>query len=174
MADYLLYGMIALVFAIMNRARGSQFFSLTDSTTEGRLLSTFLMTASALVPFTGFGNPEHQIEVVAAAWALLYVWTVPGWDAYWSAAIGNDPSHSKLWGIGMMTLRQGGLLLPYYAFLSGLTGDWHHMAYAASTLLCGAVYAFWGAVNKTSAVIEYAELTNGAIMGLTTVLILWG
>lgn len=172
MLNYVILIVVAGVFAAMNRARGSQFYDLLGSTTEGRLLSTLVMALTAVLPVTGIGHIAHALEMVSAAWLLLYLWTVPGWDAYWGAAIGSGSTHSKLWGVGMMTLRMT-TLLPYYALLAYLAGDWWRMAYGASFLLMGAVYAFWGAVTPGANVIRNPELTNGAIMGITTRLILW-
>lgn len=155
---------LTAIFALCNRARGTQFFNWFGSTTEGRLAATFLM-ALCSVPMN-FLDMNLTIGFVMLAWLLLYGWTIPAWDAYWSAAIGSDSKHSRAWGVATMTLRQG-LLLPYYAFLAWLARDWSHLIYASSILLMGAVYWLSSKLTPGVNTIRNAELVNGAIMGIT-------
>lgn len=155
---------LTVIFSLLNRARGTQFFSWFSSTTEGRLAATFLM-ALCSIP-VDFNDMNMTLELAMAAWALLFVWTIPAWDAYWSAAIGSDPNHSRMWGVAMMTLRQG-LLLPYYGFLAWLAYDWSHLIYAGSILLMGGVYWLSSKLTPGVNTIRNAELANGAVMGIT-------
>lgn len=163
----------ATVFSAMNRVRGGGFGDFPNSTTAGRLLATFVMALSMIVPKFP-ADTELSRQHFLAMWLLLYGWTILKWDIYWGAAIGNDPKHSKLWGATMMTLRNL-LLLPFYAYCAWLSGDWFNLAYSASILLMGAVYVFWGDVTPNDGGgIQNSELTNGFIMGVTSHLILNG
>ena len=75
------------VFAFLNRARGSQLYGFVNSTTAGRLISTFFMAyATSLV---AGGDFIHMDTVILWAWATLYLWTIFAWDNYWAAAIGH-------------------------------------------------------------------------------------
>ena len=158
-----------VVFSIMNRARGSRIFNLVKSTTEGRLASMAVcaLATTLVLALTSSALPIPLYQIFFVLWGLLYGWTVPAWDAYWGAAIGSNSPHSKAWGIGMMTLRNL-LLLPFYGFVTYLSGDWSHLIFSASILLMGLVYYVWGLVIKDGAVIQDSELTNGAIIGMTT------
>lgn len=153
-----------LSFGVLNRARGSQFFSLFSSTTEGRLLSSFLMAALTVLRYTPVDG-DAALMAILIDFGLIYFWSIWGWDAYWSAAIGQDPNHTRLWGVLMMTARQA-LILPFYAFVSWQNG-WAHPFFAASFLLMGVTYYIFSKLTRMAA-IQNAELANGAIMGATT------
>src|SRR5262245_52176304 len=89
---------VALLFAFLNRARGSRLYGLTDSTALARLVSTHFMgvIAGTLALQQDPGNPAHMAAVTLWTWGTLMLWCTPAWDAYWSAAIGNDPAHGRL------------------------------------------------------------------------------
>jgi hypothetical protein len=97
----------SLWFGLLNCARGRLLFGMTTSTVISRIVATAGMA---------MGVAAITLDPFAAlfSWLSLMLWCTPAWDAYWSAEIGNDPSHSRLWGLGMMTLR---MLLARRAFL---------------------------------------------------------
>jgi hypothetical protein len=170
-----------ILMAALNRARGSRLFNLTTSTTIGRLSSTGGMAiATALLA----DNPI----IIPILWTGLFLWTLPAWDKYWSAAIGNPtdmaatsfapvdwimaklwPSPKpgiqlRLWGTIAMGLR-GALLFPLFAILG-------FMRYPAAfliglaTLLQGVPYLISGIPSDKSYSIPFAETLWGACLGL--------
>lgn len=158
----------SVLFAIFNRARGSQLFGLTSSTTAGRLVSTLGMALATSCPMAA-DTWHDKAEILGGCWLLLFFWSVWRWDAYWSAAIGSDPLHSRFWGVMAMTVRQS-LILPFYAFVAGFNAT-PHPFYALSFLLMGVTYTLSSVITPGKNTIRNVELINGAIMGATVWLI---
>jgi hypothetical protein len=154
----------ALAFALLNRARGSRLFDLVDSTTEGRMAAMFFMALLTVIHYMPIA-PHAVYMAFLADFVLLYFWCMWRWDAYWSAAIGSDITHSRLWGVLAMTARQG-LILPFYAFVSWQSG-WVAPWWGLSFLLMGVTYTISSKLSPGVSVIRNAEFANGAIMGLT-------
>lgn len=144
--------------ALMNRMRGSQFWNLLPSTTLGRILA-MLGIATATVALTG------NIYMFGV-WPLLYGWTVLAWDAYWSAEIGHDKAHGKLWGFGMMAWRMS-LLSPailYAAYIAGGNYWW-----ALATPLLALPYFILGSLARRMPALKdpipASEYAVGALLG---------
>lgn len=159
--------LFVFAFAVLNRARGSQLFGLTTSTVIGRLMSMggmAVVTSLMLVP-----NTTRMVEVFAVAFGGLMLWATPAWDSYWSAEIGNDPSHSKLWGCLMMGWRQL-LIVPTFAGEAFLIGHPERAVWAATAGLYWLPYFAFGAMVKPRAV-EFSEYTIGALIGMTIYII---
>lgn len=178
-----------LAFAVLNRARGSQLFGFTTSTTEGRLVSTGLMSMVLLV------NGAYHGETVDAAlffplyWALLMFWCVFAWDKYWIAAIGNGidtartgfapvdwlmsllPVKGRLWGVIAMGLRQ--LLLVPAIICAALISEHLGQGFAlsAAPLLFGVPYLLAGYLVPNAKSVMVAEITVGSLMGAVFALI---
>lgn len=150
------------LFAVLNRARGSQFFELLKSTVEGRLVSMGGMAFGASLSM--WPNYTRTLEMFIFSWAALMLWCTPAWDAYWSAAIGNEKTRSRLWGLGAMTLRMT-LILPYFISLAYFMGGTY--LYALGALTLGSPYYIAGYVYK-KAPIMVAEYSVGAIIGIIT------
>lgn len=153
-----------LMFCFLNRMRGSQIYGLVNSTTEGRMVSMFFMTVLTVLRYMPVDHTAVYMAFLID-FVLLYFWCMWRWDAYWSAAIGSDVMHSRLWGVGMMTLRQS-LILPFYAFISWQTG-WVAPCWSLSFLLMGVVYTISSKLTPGVNTIRNAEFANGAIMGAT-------
>lgn len=92
MMNYALYPLIVAVFAFLNRARGSQLFTETDSTTEARLVSVSCMAIICLG--MKMANPIQGVEIGAWTIAALMFWCVFAWDKYWGAAIGTNDAEA--------------------------------------------------------------------------------
>lgn len=154
--------LFSTAFAILNRARGSKLFDFTDSTEIGRLVSTGVMSLMTALLFL----PQNEIVITAQiiTWACLMLWCSFGWDKYWSATIGHDPHHSRLWGLGMLTLRMsiGAPAIIYPAVLSFHPENYW---YALGVLTLGLPYYLWGYIYPR-APIPAAEYTVGALLGL--------
>jgi hypothetical protein len=139
--------------SLLNRARGTQLYSFTTSTTIGRLVSMGVMAAAVALA-------AWHIVLFPVVWALLMLWCIPAWDAYWSAEIG-DSTHSKAWGCAMMFVRQL-LILPAFAAVAYVCGG--NYAYCAIAGLLWLPYLIFGIVKKDNP-IAYSEFTNGALIG---------
>lgn len=163
----MIYALIPF-YALLNRARGTKLFNLVNSTVIGRLLSTMLMAVSASLAVI----PETllMLEVFGWLWASLMLWCTPAWDKYWSAAIGHDPDHSRLWGLAMMTLRMT-LGAPAIIGLAFIINKPLHAYYALGTLFMGLPYYVFGYLRPQKP-IDYSEPVVGAILGLMIVLTL--
>lgn len=162
----------ALLFGFLNCARGRKLFGTTSSTEVGRLVSTFLMSCAiaALLPY----NWKLMIEVGAISWALLMLWATPAWDAYWSAEIGHDPIHSRLWGLGMMTLRMS-LAMPLLGVLAFIVNEPTHNFYILGLLLMGTPYYITGWFKGFEKwAIATSEFADGAILGTLVFLTIGG
>lgn len=149
-----------LWMAICNRARGSGIYDHVESTTLTRLIATFGMAFSTALWC------QNILLVTVWLWASLMLWCVPAWDAYWSAAIGNDPKHTRLWGLNAMTLRQC-LGIPALAGFCYLVGG--NPWFIAFPVLYGLPYYIWGhVISQQNAVgpITYAEYTVGLLWGV--------
>jgi hypothetical protein len=183
---------LILIFAILNRARGSHLFGMLDSTNEGRAIATFLMAAATAI--ASQGDYLDMAEILLWTWAGLIFWCVFGWDEYWGAAIGstfnpNKPEFSpvdwlmlqmpwftpvynatatdlrrRLWGAVAMGLRQG-LAVPCLVGMAYMTGHPNHGWYAAGTLLFGFIYMASGYLVALAYAIPLAEPVVGAALG---------
>ena len=185
-------------FAFLNRGRGSQFWNQIDSTVASRLVTTLSMSSLTMI---ASGSDEYQGDLILFwVWAVMSLWAFPGWDNYWSAAIGNafNPNAStfapvdwlmkrmpwfsavyaatasnlsrRLWGTVAMGLRQA-LAAPCFIGLAYLTGHPETGWYAAGTLLLGTPYLLGGYVCKAYPV-GFAEYCVGAVLGAMTYLTL--
>jgi len=155
----------SLWFGLLNCARGRLLFGMTTSTEESRVISTFFMAmaSAALAVSVRPGDALFVGEVSAWAWLMLLLWCTPAWDAYWSAEIGNDPSHSRLWGLGMMTLR----MLLAAPCIIGLALLEHTTAwFSLGVLTLGIPYYVSGFITPRAYVISAAETAVGMILGL--------
>lgn len=155
-------------YALCNRARGSQLYGLTDSTVIGRLASTLGMALSNGL-FFNLGS-IIQMEIAAWSWASLMLWCTFAWDKFWSAMLGNDPNHSKLWGLGWMALRQS---LAVVEVIGGcwLTGNLDRWWLALATPLLAVPYIIYGIVAKKTPILD-AELTDGAMLGIINYMVM--
>ena len=72
---------IPIIFAILNRARGSKLFDHTKSTQVSRIVSTCGMALVVLAM-------TLNLSAFLWAWASLFFWSLPGWGKYAGAAIG--------------------------------------------------------------------------------------
>lgn len=151
------------VFAVLNRARGSRLFGLTDSTEIGRIVSMFLM--ALVTSLYAALNTEVILYVVLFVFAGLLLWASPAWDSLWSAEIGNDPNHSKLWGLARMTIRQM-LILPTLIGFAFLVQHTSNLPWTFLVLTYALPYLVFGAIDKETA-IPRSEYTIGALIGLT-------
>ncbi|OWK42209.1 hypothetical protein [Fimbriiglobus ruber] len=183
---------LTTVFAVMNRGRGSHFWSQIDSTVASRLTSILGMSLCVIL---ASGETDIRGDVLLAwTWATLSLWEFFGWDNYWSAAIGNafNPdaatfapvdwllkqmpwfssvyqatagnSRRRTWGTTAMGLRQA-MAAPGIIGVAFLTGYPGHSAWAAATLLLGIPYYVGGRISTAYAV-PIAEYTVGGILGL--------
>lgn len=188
--------------ALMNRARGSQFFSLTDSTTEARIIS--MMGIAIAMSFLKLENPLLTAGIVVWTLAALMLWCTPAWDKYWGAAIGtNTPADQaktscvpvdwvmsviwpetpisgvsmRLWGWLAMSLRQS-LAAVWVIGLACLAGHPENCWLAIFTPLLGTFYFIFGLViplpipPATTKAILPSELAVGAALGIFPILLL--
>lgn len=172
--------MIELLYAILDRARGSKLFGLTHSTTEARLVSAFGMSLLSAMAFP-------SLPVFLWSLASLYFWQVFGWGKYFAAVHGHiDPGGGsvkpvdwlmrrlnlptdteedrKRWGTVAMGLRQA-FIAPYFIGLAVLSGHYDRALLAAFTPFMGIPYYLGGKISQQHAV-EIAELINGALIGV--------
>lgn len=152
----------AIAFAFLNRARGTRLFNMTGSTVIGRIVST--MSMALIVSLQSIPSTINMVETFFAVFAGLMLWATPHWDSYWSAAIGNDPTHGREWGVDMMGLR-GLLIMPTFialAFLGHQEGWWIGML----GIFQGIPYLLAGIPKNKGYAIPIAEYSWGACMGL--------
>ncbi len=150
----------ALWFGFLNCARGRKLFNTTTSTEVSRLIATLgmvLATGALLMP-----NVNQMGVVTLWTWATLMLWCSSGWDALWSAAIGDDLNHSRLWGLGALTLRMT-LAAPCLIGLAWLTG--HSYTPITGVLLLGLPYYISGYITPRKYVISAAESVTGMLLG---------
>lgn len=155
-------------FAILNLGRGRKFFNLTDSTVVGRLISTFLM--AMVVSFYSIVDLPQAAILFAWSWFSLMLWCTPGWNRYWSAAIGHEQIYSRGWGLGALTIRMS-LIFPYLIGLMKITNDysnWLYLLGAFTLALPYYLFGYWYPKNP----IPLAEIGTGAILGSLTYSIL--
>lgn len=183
--------LIIALFAILNRARGTQFFSLLGSTAEGRILATLFMSLIASLGY--LDNAAQAAQMLVFLWASLMFWCVFAWDKYWGAATGQNSGaamaavsfvpvdkimskifpitaamtpnsfRQRLWGLVAMCLRQS-LAAPAIIALSLITGHPEDMWFAALTPLLGVWYFIFGYLWQVEA-ITLAELAVGGSLG---------
>lgn len=180
-----------IVFALLNRARGSRLFDETNSTTISRALSMWVMAiiAGGLARIYG-GSIKIEGFAIFTSWTLLMLWCSFAWDNYWSAAIGNPtditkkafapvdwimgklpPMPLRLWGTVAMGLRQM-LLAPFLIFLAVSVGNVNMLALCAAPILFGVPYLIAGFLPKQIPPIAFAELVVGGCIGLLVALLL--
>ena len=152
--------------AILNRARGTEWWDHSNDTGGrwGMAAGMGLIAASLVLP-------DLRLAGEVALWVAMsmFFWAVFPWDAYWSAAIGHDATHSRLWGLGWLTLRHS-LGIPCLIGLSWLTG--HYTPFIAGPLLFGLPYYISGYATPGANVIRNAELAVGGMWCLWYILIL--
>jgi hypothetical protein len=170
MPVFLEYAGLIVGCSIANRARGSQVFGLVNSTVAGRLIAT--ATIAVITSLVVIPDATLMAKLFILTFAGLMLWATPAWDAYWSAEIGNDPNHSKLWGIMMMGWRQL-LIVPTFVGQAFLLGHPERAVWAGTALLYWLPYFAYGAVAKPVAV-ELSEYTIGAMIGFTIMMIARG
>lgn len=181
-----------MICAGLNRGRGSHYGGTIDSTVVSRLLTTFALAVLTMLSADSAARPGELI--LLWVWAGLSLWAFPGWDNYWSAAIGNPVNahartflpadwllehmpwfapvynatasarRCRLWGVVAMGLRQA-LAAPCLVGLAYLTGHPEAGWYAMATLLFGLPYLLTGYACKTDPV-GYAEYVVGGLLGL--------
>ncbi len=150
-----------ILCAVLNRARGTKLYGYTESTTIGRIVGmggiATLAHISMLMHEYGF-----VISTVASMWVFagLMLWCIPAWDDLWSAAIGNDPKHSRLWGLYHLTLRMG-YGMPCIIGLQVIIGN-SSSFWALGCYAMGLPYYFAGFL-KHKYTIMVAEMSVGAI-----------
>lgn len=171
--------MTPVLFALLNRARGSKLFGLTTSTTVARIVSTVGM---ALLTY----QSHPTLGVLLWSFASLFFWQVFGWGKYFAAIHGNiDPKgggmrwvdwlmdrldlptftveERKRWGTVAMGLRQT-LLAPFVLGLAYLTDDPGMAWLAVFTPFLGIPYYLAGKISQKYAGL-IAELIIGALIG---------
>jgi hypothetical protein len=159
-----LVALLATLFALLNRGRGSRFWDTLPSTTISRLAATAGM-AILVYPFGLLsGGILHAVGMFFWTWAALMFWCVFAWDSFWNAEIGTDPQRSRLWGLGMMALRMT-LAVPCLIGLAFLAGQPQHAWLALATPLLGLPYYVFGYLTPGTNVIRNAELAVGALLG---------
>ncbi len=149
-------------FAFFNCARGRRFFDLVSSTVEGRLIAMTGMAATVALYY--LSEPVLSFEIFSIALITLMLWCTPAWDAYWSAAIGNDPENSRLWGLAAMSGRML-LAIPCIAGLAWITGHDDRSWLVGGTPLMGLPYYIFGYMKLGKYTIAASELAVGAILG---------
>lgn len=168
-----------VLFAIMNRGRGSGLSINSFPTTYGRLIS---LGCIAVVL-------AHSITQLIVYWLCLELWAVFAWDVYWGAAAQSAgtvvspafvPSDwilaklkitpgSRLWGVVGMGTRQGICMFPLFCALSYFNSDSSYFYFSLVPFLFGIPYWLWSlipSVKSTGNFVMYSELTVGALMGL--------
>jgi len=155
--------LVAAACMLFNRARGSRLYEETDSTEAGRLVSMGLMALCV----GALELPDWHVAFELFCWTYisLMLWCTPAWDKYWSEEIGNDPDHSRLYGLACMTARQA-LFVPVVVGDALILGHLDRAVYAGVFVLMGLPYYVYGFINKAHAV-EFSEFTDGAIIGCT-------
>lgn len=157
---------VSLFFGILNCAAGRKFFGSTESTEVGRIIAVTLMglIAGILAAIKG-----HDSDVIAFWVALsLLFWRTGGWDADWSAAIGNDLGHpgfiGRLWGLGRLTSRMCAGM-PCIVVLASLIGHPELAIYSMGMLLLGVPYFISGYIIPRKYVIAFPEMVVGGVIG---------
>lgn len=172
--------MTPVLFALLNRARGSKLFGLTASTTVARIVSTLGMAL-----LTYWAHPK--LSVLLWSFASLFFWQVFGWGKYFAAIHGQiDPNGGRMqwvdwamerigmptntveqrkkWGTVAMGLRQT-LLIPFIVGLAYLTDDPAKLWLVPVTPLLGLAYYMGGKISQQYSVF-IAELIVGAVIGI--------
>lgn len=145
-----------LWFGFLNCARGRLLFNLTTSTEIARIATSVGMGIATTI------LTQNIVAGIFTAGALL-LWMTPAWDVYWSAEIGNDPKHSRLWGLGAMTIRMS-LAIPC---LAGLAAIFQHSAWPiAGAVLLSVPYYISGYISPKKYIIPIAEFAVGALLGI--------
>lgn len=158
-----------LIFSAANRGRGSKFGDKLPSTVEGRVLAAFLSAGSTLL-LTADLSPWRATGIAVWIMATMLLWCTSAWDKFWSEEIGSSLTHSRLYGLMQMTVRQL-LILPCLLGTAYLSGHLDRSYYAAGALTLGLPYYFSG-YEFPAAPIKVSEYAVGALIGLMIVLIL--
>ena len=167
-----------LLFAILDRARGSKLFDLITSTQVSRIVSTGLMATAVM----GISGNIYTL----LAWPLLFGWSIAGWGVYQGTATGTRSNFTekefapvdwlmskisyfddinratvtdlecRLWGTIAMALRQM-LLAPY---IVAIGGTWQVVLIPLMAL----PYMAAGYLVKRDHIM-YAEYASGAVLG---------
>lgn len=151
--------------ALFNRARGSHFGELVNSTGFCHIFGPMFMALSVATSWQSF----------LTIWAGLIFWAIWAWDAYWGACSGNEKDrfrsavkpidwilkklnfkNIRVHGVVGMGLRQGLCALPLF-FL-------HPSPLFFLIFLAGIPY--WLYSLKSQNFVMLSELTIGAIWGL--------
>lgn len=171
------------LFALLNHARGSRLFGLTDSTSIGRLVASFGM--ALIVTFSHIGQAAVLLPV---AWGGLLGWMIPGWDWEWHCAItGTLPASGspfvftkwlmkiwappkpgawlRIWGTVALGLRMI-LAAPVLLAIAYLTGG--NFWWPLDVPLLALPYLFFG-LFKTQYVITFSEYAAGGLLGFIAV-----
>lgn len=86
--------LLMLSFAILNRARGSDFFGLIPSSLMTRIIATGLM---ALIASLYFVLNDHLNPLIhLALWVGLMIWATPGWGKYVGATLTGKDSQNDV------------------------------------------------------------------------------
>lgn len=108
---------------------------------------------------------KDAVLLLPVVWGSLLVWMIPAWDSYWSAEIGHDSNHSKLWGLGHMAARMSLAAVPIMA-VAFITGGSYWWAFAAPILALPYYFlGFW-----LTDPIPASEYVVGAMLGF----LMWG
>lgn len=151
------------LFAVLNRARGSQLGGLISSTGICHIIIPLLMALMVVV----------DIKSLIITWGLLIFWCVFAWDRYWELAGGVQVNstgckpidwilskmsigNTRLEGIVGMGLRQGLFLLPVLLYL----GKWKLILIP---FLFGLPYYMFSFISPNF--VMYSEVLIGAVLG---------
>lgn len=155
--------MISIILgALLNRGRGSQFWGRCPSTTLSRLVFSYGM--GMLASFTTLPDFRLFMEVLLCVTIGSYVWSVKGWDALWSLAIGTGTTGKlleRLEGVGVLAYRHAIGIAPL-VICAWLTG--HPSLWVLLPLTFGIPYFISGYVTPGKYVIRNAELAVGGML----------
>lgn len=165
-----------ILSSILNRCRGTQWFSYIPSTALGRVL--------ACIGLGAVNGYSHGLLCVALLSLGFLNWATYAWNVYWATA-GGDTSMSaehgiksvnwlldklkikpltRLWGVVGMGLRQGLCALPIFAIMYYFTGNLIYLPLALVPFLFGLPYYLFNLIN-TSKYVTWSEYLIGAIWG---------
>ena len=160
----ILYVFTIIVFAFLNRARGSQLYGFVNSTEVGRLISVSVMAFILSL----FYMPDIKMMAIVflAEFAALMLWCSPLWDKYWGEEIGDSLTHSRLYGLMQMTLRMS-LIIPAIAIMA--YPEAYNLIFALGFPILAIPYYIFGYLTPGANVIRNSELAVGAMLGFLMV-----